>query len=296
LKPKVAHPAAVPHRRLRAQSSTSVKSSTMLYAERGSMVDIDRWNYRFPLRQRLAVAWKRHHDQQAVTPLAVEKAAVKLLRKPEKAAEVLAKLPVEQRRSVALAWALTELEEEFVKADRDKDGKLTYAEFKSWAQEVINTGPRRVHVEEPTTRQLGAVAIVAFVPFVGFGAVDNGLMVIFGDALDSTMGMMFGCSMLASAALGNAISNIFGMLLHGSINKGADKLGLPDARLTLAQRKLAKVHYWSTFGSTVGVFTGCLLGMTPLLFMDQTKKEEERAHAKAHHEEVDAHSSAPRVD
>jgi len=194
----------------------------------------------------------------------------------------LASLPPEQRRSVALAWALTELEEEFVKADRDKDGKLTYAEFKTWAEQVIRTGPSRVRVEDPTSWQLSAVAIAASVPFVGFGMVDNGLMVIFGDALDSTMGMCLGCSMLASAALGNAISNVFGMLLHGSINKGADKLGLPDARLTLAQRKLPKVHHWSILGSTVGVFTGCLLGMTPLFFMDQTRKEEERACAKLH--------------
>lgn len=247
----------------------------------------ERWNYRYPLRQRLSAAWKGHHsDQQidahAVTPHAVERAAVKLLRKPEKAAEVLSKLPVEQRRSVALAWALTELEEEFVKADRDKDGKLTYAEFKTWALDIISTGPKRSDRSDPTQRQLMAVAAAAFVPFVGFGMVDNGLMVIFGDAIDGTLGMMFGCSMLASAALGNAISNIFGMLLHGSINKGADKLGLPDARLTLEQRKLPKVHYWSTAGSTVGVFTGCLLGMLPLLCMDQTKKEEERASSKLH--------------
>lgn len=260
-------------------------SQAVPHADRGlkSIVhsESDRWSYRYPLRQRLAVAWKGH-DPHGVTPHAVERAAVKLLRKPEKAAEVLAKLPVEQRRSVALAWALTELEEEFVKADRDKDGKLTYGEFKTWAQEVIKTGPRRPEVEAPTRQQLCAVAVATFVPFVGFGMVDNGLMVIFGDVLDSTMGMCFGCSMLASAALGNAISNVFGMLLHGSINKGADRLGLPDARLTLSQRKLSTVHYWSTAGSTFGVFTGCLLGMTPLLFMNQTKKEEERASAKLH--------------
>jgi len=247
----------------------------------------DRWNYRYPLRQRLAAAWKGHHSDQsdphAVTPHAVERAAVKLLRNPEKAAEVLSKLPVEQRRSVALAWALSELEDEFVKADRDKDGKLTYSEFKAWAEEIIKTGPKRCQTQDPTQRQLMAVAAAAFVPFVGFGMVDNGLMVIFGDAIDGSLGMLFGCSMLASAAFGNAISNIFGMLLHGSIKKGADKLGLPDARLTLAQHKLPRVHYWSTAGSTVGVFTGCLLGMLPLLWMDQTKKEEERASSKLHH-------------
>jgi len=180
---------------------------------------------------------------------------------------------------------LTELEEEFVKADQDKDGKLTYEEFKNWAHKAIQKGPERDVGERPTKRQLFCVGFGALVPFIGFGMVDNGLMVVFGDVLDGTLGCMFGASMLASAALGNAISNVFGMLLHGSITKGADKIGLPDPHLTLAQRKFPEVHYWSTAGSTIGVFTGCLLGMTPLLFMDQTKKEEERSHSKVHHDQ-----------
>merc|ERR1712113_721737 len=127
----------------------------------------------------------------------------------------------------------------------------------------IETGPQQATVNRPTNAQLGCVAVRACVPFIGFGMVDNGLMVIYGDAIDGTIGMKLGMSMLASAALGNAISNIFGMLFHGTINKWALKLGLPDAHLTLAQQKLPVTHYASTAGSTVGVFTGCLLGMTP---------------------------------
>jgi len=242
-----------------------------------------RWKYRFGLRQRLAMAWKDKHPPE-MGMHSVETAAAKLLRRPEKAAEVMANLPPQERRAVALSWALTELEEEFAKADQDRDGKLTYPEFKQWVMKVIETGPQRDSVTIPTRYQLLCVALGGFVPFVGFGMVDNGLMVIYGDVIDSTLGMTFGFSMLASAALGNAISNIFGMLLHGTINKWADRLGLPEARLTLAQRKLPNVHWWSTFGSTVGVFSGCLLGMTPLIFMNQTKKEELRAAGKVHGE------------
>merc|ERR1712232_1078575 len=169
--------------------------------------------------------------------------------------------------------------------DKDRDGKLGYTEFKMWALKTIETGPQRDTAKPPTNRQLLFVSVGALVPFVGFGMVDNGLMVIFGDVIDGTLGCLLGASMLASAALGNAISNIFGMLLHGTITKGAGALGLPDAHLTLAQRKLPLVHFWSTAGSAIGVFAGCMLGMLPLLFMDQTKKEEERAHAKTHHED-----------
>lgn len=241
-----------------------------------------RWRYRSPLRQRLAAAWKGHGAPE-VDKNTVERAAARLLRQPERAAEVMATLPVDHRRAVALSWALTELEEEFAKADKDMDGKLSYREFQTWLLKVIQTGPQRDVVTEPSRRQLACVAVVGMVPFIGFGMVDNGLMVIYGDVIDSTLGMTFGFSMLASAALGNAISNIFGMLLHGTITKQAEKLGLPQARLTLAQQKSPKVHFWSTAGSTVGVFTGCLLGMTPLLFMNQTAKEEARSAEKLHH-------------
>merc|ERR1712194_781296 len=125
----------------------------------------------------------------------------------------------------------------------------------------------------PTKRQLFCVGFSALVPFIGFGMVDNGLMVVFGDVLDGTLGCMLGTSMLASAALGNAISNVFGMLLHGTITKLSGKLGLPEAQLTNSQRRKPEVHFYSTAGATVGVFTGCLLGMCPLFFMNQTAKE-----------------------
>merc|ERR1712118_319259 len=70
------------------------------------------------------------------------------------------------------------------------------------------------------------------------------------------------------------------MLSHGTVHRCGDKIGLPDPRLTLAQRQMKIVHTYSTAGSTMGVFVGCLLGMAPLLFMDQKAKEAERAAAK----------------
>lgn len=241
-----------------------------------------RFKYRTTLRTGIGKAIGKGHNE------AIEKAAANLLRRPEKAADIIANLPMEERRRVALAWAMTELEEEFVKADKDKDGSLTYKEFKQWAFKAIETGPKRQEDVAPTRQQCIYVAIGACIPFMGFGFVDNGLMVLFGDVIDGTFGCLFGCSMLACAALGNAISNVFGMLLHGSIHRWSDKVGLPDPRLTNGQRKMHVVHNWSTFGSCVGVFVGCLLGMLPLLLMDQTKKEEERAHAKVHGEEKPA--------
>lgn len=269
-------PVAGATRKKNLRFSTTAESD----AAASKKADPGRWQYRYALRHRMVTAWKHNPKDQMV----MEKAAAKLLRRPEKAAEMMADLPEDQRRAIALSWAMTELEEEFTKADKDLDGKLSYKEFKQWANNIIESGPTRDQVTPPTNRQYIYVTVGACVPFIGFGAVDNGLMVIYGDVIDGTLGMWFGFSMLASAALGNAISNIFGMTLHGTITKMADKLGLPDPHLTLTQRKLPRVHFWSTFGATVGVFSGCLLGMTPLLFMDQTKKEEERAAGKKHEE------------
>lgn len=245
--------------------------------------DPKRWKYRYPLRQRLAASWHNHRPA-GVDPLLAEKAAAQLLRRPEKAATVLATMPMDMRRSIALSWALTELEEEFSKADTDKDGKLDFKDFQNWAHNIIESGPQRDTTPDgPSSWQLTAICVTTMVPFIGFGLVDNGLMVIYGDVIDATLGMYLGFSMLASAALANAISNIFGMLLHGTITKWADKVGLPDARLTLAQRKMPMVHRFVVLGSCIGVFSGCLLGMSPLLFMDQNKKEAERSAEKVHH-------------
>lgn len=224
--------------------------------------------------------WMGLTHPDMLDPKMAEKAAVQLLKNPRKAAEIMQKLPEDSRRAVALSWALTELEDEFHKADQDRDGKLTFYEFQKWVKRVIEEGQNRDAATRPTTRQLIFVFISTTIPYIGFGMVDNGLMVIFGDQIDATLGVMFGASMLASAALGNAISNIFGMLLHGTITRFATKLGLPNPNLTLAQRKLPVVHSWTTAGSTVGVFVGCLLGMLPLLVMDQKKNEADRSNAK----------------
>ena len=117
---------------------------------------------------------------------------------------VIAALPRDSRREVGLAWAVSELEDEFARADVDADGQLTYAEFKEWGQALVRSdGPS--HSDAPPTRsQLMAVFGRTAVPYLGFGAVDNALMVLTGEAIDSTFGVVLGLSTLAAAALGNA--------------------------------------------------------------------------------------------
>merc|ERR1719410_2345657 len=124
-----------------------------------------RFKYRVPLKEGVHVALGGKKSDK------VAKAAANMLRRPERTAEIMANLPVEERRKVALAWAMTELEEEFTKADKDRDGKLTYKEFKAWAFKAIESGPQRDTTEPPTRQQCIYVALGAIFPFMGFGMV-----------------------------------------------------------------------------------------------------------------------------
>lgn len=47
----------------------------------------------------------------------------------------------------------------------------------------------------------------AAVPFIGFGFLDNFLMIVFGDLIDSTLCVALNFSTMAAAAIGNTISD-----------------------------------------------------------------------------------------
>ena len=63
----------------------------------------------------------------------------------------------------------------------------------------------------PRPRQLAQLGLVAAIPFVGFGFADNAVMIICGDYIDQTFGIMFGLSTLAAAGLGNTVSDVIGV-------------------------------------------------------------------------------------
>lgn len=65
--------------------------------------------------------------------------------------------------------------------------------------------------DPPTKSQLFRLALIAGIPFVGFGFVDNAIMLLAGDAIDASLGMKLGISTLAAAGLGNLISDVLGI-------------------------------------------------------------------------------------
>lgn len=128
-------------------------------------------------------------------------------------------------------------------------------------------------VQQPTDRQLRLVALHASIPMVGFGLMDNWLMIQFGDAFDNSLGIVLGLSTLAAAGIGNTVSDIAGVWFGDVVEATAAKLNLPEHGLTKVQRNLKRTRMYHAIGGSVGIVLGCVLGMSCLLFMDTDRAD-----------------------
>lgn len=86
-----------------------------------------------------------------------------------------------------------------------------------------------------TFPELKAVALVHGLPFIGFGFVDNAIMILAGDYIDLTLGISLGISSMAAAGVGNTISDIAGLGLGNVVEDLCARLGLPSPILTPQQ-------------------------------------------------------------
>lgn len=114
------------------------------------------------------------------------------------------------------------------------------------------------------------------VPFVGFGFMDNLVMIQAGDLIDATIGVKFGLSTLTAAAIGQIFSDVSGVCFGGTMESFALKLGLETPLLTSSQRSLTICRMTRNAGAAFGVTIGCLLGMSSLLFMDLEYAERQK--------------------
>ncbi|CAH0487508.1 unnamed protein product [Peronospora farinosa] len=147
----------------------------------------------------------------------------------------------------------------------------------SRALNVVNVSAKKVTatVESaavPTMKELKIVALQTGLPFIGFGFVDNVIMILAGDYIDLTLGVSFGISSMAAAGIGNTISDIAGLGLGNVIEDFCARLGLPVQSLTKEQMLLKQTRWAKMAGSSMGVTIGCLLGMMPLLFLHTRDK------------------------
>ena len=65
--------------------------------------------------------------------------------------------------------------------------------------------------------------------------MDNGLMILFGDAIETHIGAVLTISTMACAAIGNWLSDLVGVLSGSTVEKLAQRCGLPHHGLSLEQ-------------------------------------------------------------
>ncbi|XP_011696767.1 PREDICTED: uncharacterized protein LOC105455253 isoform X2 [Wasmannia auropunctata] len=117
---------------------------------------------------------------------------------------------------------------------------------------------------EPTTKDLVLVAIANAIPFVGFGFLDNFIMIVAGDQIELMLNRRFPISTMAAAALGNTVSDVIGIGSVHYVEMFAQKIGFEAPKLTLVQLNLPRTRIAANLGRVIGVTIGCIIGMTPI--------------------------------
>ncbi|XP_049867130.1 uncharacterized protein LOC126367586 [Pectinophora gossypiella] len=131
-------------------------------------------------------------------------------------------------------------------------------------------------VPKPTTRELFHLSLANSVPFIGFGFLDNFIMIIAGDSIESSMSAYITLSTMAAAALGNTFSDVIGIGSSYYVERAAAWVGLGAPALSPVQLDMPVSRRFSNMGRVLGITLGCFLGMTPLLFKDDEKKADNK--------------------
>ncbi|AWP21159.1 putative transmembrane protein 65-like [Scophthalmus maximus] len=133
------------------------------------------------------------------------------------------------------------------------------------AQETVESTPL-------TPAQIRYVLFHNALPFVGFGFLDNAIMIAAGTQIELSIGVTLGISTMAAAALGNLVSDLAGLGLAGYVEALATKLGMQVPDMTPKQADMWQTRVSSHMGKAIGVTIGCILGMFPLFFLDDEKE------------------------
>lgn len=185
-------------------------------------------------------------------------------------------------RSLAIACLSRHFGQDFRKVfdsvDENQDGVLQRQEFSRffscYSRKTTSSldGLDDDVVEPPTQRQLFYFGLNSAIPFVVFVFLDNSIMIIGGDIVDDMIGSAFKLSTLACAAVANTFADVIGISIGNTVEALTEKMGIPAANFTTAQTKLPLVRRVGMISGSFGIFVGCIMGMTPLLFIDEDVK------------------------
>ncbi|XP_055697084.1 uncharacterized protein LOC129798122 isoform X1 [Phlebotomus papatasi] len=135
----------------------------------------------------------------------------------------------------------------------------------------------------PTSSQKLQLFLVNGLPFIGFGFLDNFMMIVCGDYIEQTLGGYMCLSTMAAAGLGNTISDVVGLGSAVYVERLCEVMGFKVPPLSKFQMEMKESRRSASFGRILGITIGCLIGMFPLLFIDTEKKKEDgKADGKTH--------------
>ncbi|XP_029587698.1 transmembrane protein 65 isoform X1 [Salmo trutta] len=166
---------------------------------------------------------------------------------------------------------------EFIYSLHPKERTCLLKELQSF--ESIAIAQETQEASPLTQAQIKYVLLHNAIPFIGFGFLDNAIMIAAGTQIELSIGVTFGLSTMAAAALGNLVSDLAGLGLAGYVEVLASRLGMQVPDLTPKQADMWQTRVSSHMGKGIGVTIGCILGMFPLLFLgddedDESKKKE----------------------
>lgn len=112
-----------------------------------------------------------------------------------------------------------------------------------------------------TREQISSLFWSAAIPMVGFGFMDNFIMITAGSAIDNSLGVHLGMATMTAAAIGQVVSDVSGVFFGDTLSK---VFNVAPANLTKAQSKLKLVSRIKLTGGVLGVTAGCILGAAAL--------------------------------
>ncbi|NWY40724.1 TMM65 protein, partial [Sylvia atricapilla] len=144
--------------------------------------------------------------------------------------------------------------------------------------ESIAIAQEKLEVAPPSPGQLRHVFFHNALPFVGFGFLDNAIMIAAGTQIELSIGVVLGISTMAGkyCEFQNFLFSCPSSLA-GYVEALASRLGLSIPDLTPKQADMWQTRLSAHLGKAIGVTIGCILGMFPLLFFGE---EEEKLEEK----------------
>uniref|UniRef100_A0A8K9VB28 Transmembrane protein 65 n=1 Tax=Oncorhynchus mykiss TaxID=8022 RepID=A0A8K9VB28_ONCMY len=163
---------------------------------------------------------------------------------------------------------------EFIYSLHPKERTCLLKELQSFESITQETSPL-------TQAQIRYVLLHNAIPFIGFGFLDNAIMIAANRLVERLCINPCYSPSVTAAALGNLVSDLAGLGLAGYVEILASRLGMQVPDLTPKQADMWQTRVSSyPCSKSIGVTIGCILGMFPLLFLGDDEDEHKKKEAQ----------------